>query len=81
MNFYEILFYSGEETPPFYYLIGGIEGVTPEAALHAKCAEIIKKVREELCLGNDFPDHKIRDGLYLLREDGLVSARINACLS
>jgi hypothetical protein len=81
MNFYEILFYSGEQTPPSYYLIDGIEGDTPEVALREKCGEIIKRAREVLCLGDEFPDHKICDGLYLLRKDGLVSARINTCMS
>ncbi|MFC1795039.1 hypothetical protein ACFL3Q_15810 [Planctomycetota bacterium] len=61
--------------PPSYYLIDGIEGDTPEDALREKLGEVVKQVREVLCLGEEFPDRKIYDGLYLLREDGLVSAR------
>ena len=67
--------------PPCYYLIDGINGDNPENVLREKLGEIVKRVREILCLGDDFPERKIYDGLYLLSENGLVSARINACPS
>jgi len=75
MNLYEVLFYSGEEMPPAYYLIDGIEGETAEDALREQLGEVVKKVREIFGLGDDFPIRKIYDGLYVLRGDGLVSAR------
>jgi len=75
MSFYEVLFYSGEEMPPAYYLIDGIEGETIEDALHERVGEVVKRIREIFCLGDEFPDRKIYDGLYVLRENGLVSAR------
>jgi hypothetical protein len=75
MNFYEILFYDGEQMPPCYYLIDGIYGDTPEDILKEKIGEVVKRVREILCLGDDFPVRKICDGLYLLRENGLVPSR------
>jgi len=78
MNFYEILFYNGEQMPPCYYLIDGIHGNNLEDVLREKLGEVVERVREILFLGDDFPERKICDGLYVLREDGLVSARINA---
>ncbi len=81
MNLYEVLFYSGEEMPPSYYLIDGVEGETAEEALRKHILEIIKRVREIFCLGDDFPDNKICDSLYILRDGGLVSARVCACMS
>lgn len=75
MNLYEVLFYSGEEIPPSYYLIDGIEGETAEDALREQSGEVVKRIREIFGLGDEFPDRKIYDRLYVLREDGLVSAR------
>jgi len=75
MNLYEVLFYSGEEMPPAYYLIDGIEGEKAEDALRDHLEEIVNKIRQIFGLGDDFPDRKIYDGLYVLREGGLVSAR------
>ena len=75
MSFYEVLFYSGEEMPPAYYLIDGVEGDKAEDALRDHLVEIVQQVRQIFGLGNDFPDRKIYDGLYVLRENGLVSAR------
>ena len=75
MSLYEVLFYSGEEMPPAYYLIDGVEGEKAEDALRDHMGEIVKQVRQIFVLGDDFPDRKIYDGLYVLKGDGLVSAR------
>jgi len=75
MSFYEVLFYSGEEMPPAYYLIDGVEGEKAEDALRDHLEEIVKKIRQIFVLEDDFPDRRIYDGLYIMREDGLFSAR------
>jgi len=75
MRLYEVLFYSGEEMPPAYYLIDGVEGEKEEDALRDHMEEIVKQVRKIFVLGDEFPDRKIYEGLYVLKEDGLVSAR------
>ena len=75
MNLYEVLFYCGEEMPPAYYLIGGIEGEKAEDALRDQLGKVVKLVRQIFGLGDEFPDRKIYDDLYVLSEDGLVSAR------
>lgn len=75
MSLYEVLFYSGEQMPPSYYLIDGIEGETAEDALREHLREVVKRVREIFGLGDEFSDRKIYEGLYILRADGLISAR------
>ena len=72
---YEVLFYCGEGMIPAYYLIDGIEGETIEDALRDKLAIITRLVREMFHLEKDFPDRKIYDALFVLKEDGLTSIK------
>ncbi|MFB0553356.1 MAG: hypothetical protein ACETWQ_08580 [Phycisphaerae bacterium] len=72
---YEVLFYCGDGTIPAYYLIDGIEGETIEDALRDKLASITWLVREMFHLEKDFPERKIYDALFVVKEDGLTSIR------
>lgn len=77
MYMHEILFYDGEQFPPAYYLIDGIQVNDPEDAFARHLPYIVNRVREMLGFGSEISDRKIHDALYILREGGLVSA--NAC--
>lgn len=74
MHFHEILFYNGEQFPPAYYLIDGIEANNPEDAFAHQLPYMLKRVREMLGFGSEISDRKIQDALYILRKGGLVSA-------
>jgi len=75
MRFYEVLFYDGNVEPPAYYLIDGVGGESPEEALRANLARLSRQVRSALHLGDDYPEHKIHEVLYVVRSGGMVSAR------
>jgi len=68
------LFYNGEQFPPAYYLIDGIEANTPEDAFSHHLPYMVKRVREMLGFGSEISDRMIQDALYILKEGGLVSA-------
>jgi hypothetical protein len=74
MYFHEILFYDGEQSPPAYYLIDGIEAVNPKDAFAHRSPDIVNRVREVLNFGSEISDEKILDALYILKKGGLVSA-------
>lgn len=72
---YEVLYYNGDGMFPAYYLIDGIESETIKKELKDKQASITQRVREMFHLGNDFPDRKIYEALFVLKEDGLISIK------
>ena len=75
--FYEVLFYDGWGDMPAYYLLDGAEGDTPEQALAANLERITQEVREKFNLPEDWvSDEKIQETIYVLRENGLVPARV-----
>jgi len=73
---HEVLYYNGDGLFPAYYLIDGIEGETIKKELKDKQANITQRIREMFNLGDDFPDRKIHEAIFVLKEDGLVSIKI-----
>jgi hypothetical protein len=71
-SLYEVLFYDGEASPPAYYLIDGIEAESTEEALRNHPPSMVEDVRSQLHLGSDYPERRIREGLYLSVPGGLV---------
>jgi hypothetical protein len=73
---YEVLFFDGWGMTPAYYLLDGVEGDTPEQALAANLEQITQQVRRCFDLReNGLSDEQIRETIYVLRENGLVSAK------
>ncbi len=72
---YEAVFYNGWVDPPGYFLIDAVEGDTPEDALLANLEHLIQQVRD-LFYASDSepPDERIREMIYVLRANALVSA-------
>ena len=71
---YEVLFYNGWQDAPAYYLLDGIEGRTPKAALKRHLPKVIREVRELFSLGPEVEDERICETLYALKSDALVPA-------
>ena len=71
---YEVLFYDGEASQPAYYLIDGVEGKTADDAMKDNVEELTERARAVLHLGEDYPARRIRDSLYVLRDNGLARA-------
>ena len=76
-KWYEVVFYSGDGPFPAYYLIDTIqsESMDMEKELRDKLAGITPRVREMFDIGDDIPDWKIHETLYVLQEDGLMSIK------
>ena len=72
---YEVLFYDGEASQPAYYLIASVEGTTPEDAIARHTPELVETARSRLSLGPDYSGHRIREALFVVRSNGLVSMR------
>lgn len=73
---YEVLFYNGWIDPPAYYLVASATGDTPEQALQKNLAEITRQVRRTFGLDRlDVSDARLQETIYLLRDNGLISAR------
>lgn len=76
MPHYEVLFYNGWTDTPAYYLVGDIEGESPEEALATNLNQVIEIVRGKFSLDDDRGAERfIREYLYVVREGGLLSAR------
>ncbi len=72
---YEALYYDGWDMPPAYYLVGEVEGDTPEQALAANLERITQQIREQLNLSDEVSDEDIQETIYVLRENGLLSVQ------
>jgi len=72
---HEVVFYSGDQPFPAYYLIDEIECEDIEEVLRNKLARITQRVRMMFDIRGDIPDSKIYEALYVLQEDGLISAK------
>jgi len=72
---YEVVFYSGELPFPAYYLIDEIRCANIEVELKNKLARITQRVRKMFGIGDDIPNWKIHEALYVLQEDGLTVVR------
>ena len=73
---YEALFYDGWADMPAYYLIDGIEGRTAEDALANNLDRLVQGARNVLDLSSDIvSDLRIKQSIYVVRRDGLVSPR------
>jgi hypothetical protein len=72
---YEALFYDGWADVPAYYLIDGIEGRTAKDALATNLDRLVQTARELLNLPSEIvSDLRIKQSIYVLRGDGLVSS-------
>jgi hypothetical protein len=70
---YEVVYYDGSVDPPAYYLIGEIEGESPEQALRSNLQSLTAVVRDLLLLEPEYyPDKKIHWSLFAIRSNGLV---------
>ena len=72
---HEVVFYSGDQPFPAYYVIDEIECESIEEVLKNKLARIMQRVRRMFDIGDDIPDWKIYKALYVLQEDGLIPAK------
>ena len=72
---HEVVFYSGEEPFPTYYLIDTINCENIEEELRSKLARITQRVRRMLSIEDDISDWKIHEALYVLPEDGLIAVK------
>lgn len=72
---YEVVFYSGEEPFPAYYLIDEIRCDNVEEELKNELARITERVRKKFGIGDDIPNRKIYEALYVLQEDGLIAVK------
>ncbi len=72
---YEVVLYDGYAVYPAYYLIDRIEGGVAEKKLSSKLADIVQQVRRRFKIGEEIPDRKIYENLFLLKEDGIISVR------
>lgn len=73
IKLYEVLFYNGDGLIPAYYLIDSIDSETIEKDFKDKLAIITQRVREMFHLGDEVPNRKIYESLFVLEEDGLIS--------
>lgn len=71
---YEVLFFDGGGVMPAYYLVASAEGVTPFEALEKSLPKVIAEIRHLFCLGDEIADEELQKSIYLLKDDGLVSA-------
>ena len=75
-EFYEVLFYSGDEPLfPAYYIVHEFESDKMEDELKNALGGIIQRVRKTFSIDEDVSDQKIYKKLYVLKEDALISAR------
>ena len=72
---YEVVFYSGDALFPAYYLIEEIECENMEEVLKNKLSHITQRVRKMFHIGDDTPDRRIYEALYVLQEDGLTAVK------
>ncbi|TET45415.1 hypothetical protein E3J62_07615 [candidate division TA06 bacterium] len=73
---YEVLFFDGWGSVPAYYLLDSVEDDTPEHALVANFQQIVQQVRRRFALHEtEVPNRRIQDTVYIVRENGLASAR------
>lgn len=71
----EVVFYSGDQPFPAYYLIDGFECENIGGELKNKLARITQRVRSMFNIEDDIPDWKVHEALYVLHEDGLILAK------
>jgi hypothetical protein len=74
---YEALFYDGWADVPAYYLIDSIEGETAEDALAKNLDRLVQAARNSLNFSSEtVSELHIKQAIYVLRGNGLVSARL-----
>jgi len=71
-KWYEVLFYSGDQLIPAYYLFDQFEADDVKE-LGNRLAKIMRSVRTQFALGDEVYDHQIRERLYIIAEDGITS--------
>ncbi|MBI5001100.1 MAG: hypothetical protein HZB92_06190 [Euryarchaeota archaeon] len=69
---YNILFYNGDGIVPTYYVIDSVDGIAIKDGNKNKLINIVQKVREIFHLGDDFPDNRIYESLFILEENGII---------
>ena len=69
---YEVLFYSGDQPLPAYYVFDQFEADNVKE-LGNRLSKITKSVRTQFAVGDEVYDHQIRERLYIIEEDGMTS--------
>lgn len=69
---YEVVFYSGDQPLPAYYVVDEIACDSVDEELKNKLARFTQRVRNMFDIGDDIPNRKIHKALYVLQEDGLI---------
>ncbi len=72
---HEVVFYSGDQLFPAYYLIEEIECENMEEVLKNKLSHFTQRVRKMFNIEDDIPNWKIYEALYVLQEDGLIPVK------
>jgi hypothetical protein len=69
---YEVVFYSGDQPVPAYYVFDQFEADNVKE-LGNRLAKIMQSVRTQFAIGGEVYDHQIRERLYIVAEDGITS--------
>jgi hypothetical protein len=69
---YEVLFYSGDQPLPAYYVFDHFEADNMKE-VENRLAKIMQSVRTQFAIGDEVYDHQIRERLYIIGEDGITS--------
>ncbi|MBE9512891.1 MAG: hypothetical protein IMY77_02400 [Chloroflexi bacterium] len=75
VKLYEVVFYSGEEPFPAYYLIDNIRCENVEDELRNRLSLITQRVRKMFGIEDGIPNWRIHEALYVLQEDGLIAVK------
>jgi len=69
---HEVVFYSGDQPFPAYYVIDALECENSQEELKINLELITQRVRKMFNIEDDITDWKVHESLYVLREDGLT---------
>lgn len=72
---YEVVFYSGDEPVPAYYVVDQIACENVEEELKNKLARLTQRIRDMFGIEDDISNWKIHEALYVLQEDGLIPVK------
>jgi len=72
---HEVVFYSGDQPLPAYYIVDKIECESIEEALKSKLTLLTQRVRKMFNIQDNIPNLKIHEALYVLQEDGVIAIR------
>ncbi len=68
---YEVVFYSGDQLPPAYYVIDQFESDSP-GEIKSKLAGVAWRVKNLFNIGVEIADYQISEHLYIIQEDSIT---------